>query len=417
MLLIALYQLRPCALLLAGNNLLVARALSGFERWGQAAHASYIPSYVFSIDNLNTAAVLMAISLASLVGISTVSRNAHARIGSETPGVPRWALVAIGAYLIALLGARSSILTGGYAGEADIRYNLELAGGHVLILSLLLYELIRRRLLSTISAGRAFLVMLVVGLTQYSKGVVGITTGYLIVSAIILVPHTNSPKRFGNMARICVLILAVVSLSSLVRGTRAALHEGGADAVKTFFEGALGTKDAFQDENSGNVETSTNAGQSATHMLMCIALYDSGVSREWRSIYDVVEYTFLPSVVAEHFGWQRSINAPWELADHFIHGGGINILGELYWNGGYLCAVLMILAITFFCFQVDTRYRAGPFWLMMMSQFAPTFLMGYGYGFAQISRGAINALVVVVAYTILKGFMVQVPKISQEARC
>ena len=414
-LVVALYQLRPCALLLAGNNMLVAHALSGFERWGRPSSAWFIPSYVFSEENLGTAAALMAISLASLVGSSFLSRKNQARIGPETPAVTRWVLAGIGLYLIALLGARSSILTGGYAGGAVVRYNLEIAGGHVLILSLLVYELARRRLLGNISALRAFLVMLAVALTQYSKGVVGITTGYLIVSAIVMMPHTGSAKRITSMARICVLILAVVSLSSVVRGTRAALHEGGTETVKAFVQGALETEDTPEEERSGGAMASTNASQSAKHMLMCITLYDGGISRAWRSIYDVVEYTFMPSFLADYFGWQRSINAPWELADYFIHGGGINILGELYWNGGFLCAFIMILVITFFCFKVDTRYRSSPFWLMMMSQFAPTFLMGYGYGFAQISRGAINALVVMGAYVIFKGAMGGVPKFWPQA--
>ncbi|MGO9662535.1 MAG: hypothetical protein ACLP66_04405 [Polyangia bacterium] len=127
-------------------------------------------------------------------------------------------------------------------------------------------------------------------------------------------------------------------------------------------------------------------------------MYDGGFSREWRSIYNVVEYTFKPSFLLSTFGWERSIEAAWELADHFIHGGGIYVLGEFYWNGGFLCVVIMATALSFFCFIVDKNYRASPFWLMMLSQFAPSLFMGYGYGFAQVSRGAINGLLVAVAY-------------------
>lgn len=74
------------------------------------------------------------------------------------------------------------------------------------------------------------------------------------------------------------------------------------------------------------------------------------------------------------------------------------MLGEFYWNGGFLCVVIMATALSFFCYVADRKYRASPFWLMMVSQFAPSFLMGYGYGFAQVARGAINGLLVAAAY-------------------
>jgi hypothetical protein len=58
----------------------------------------------------------------------------------------------------------------------------------------------------------------------------------------------------------------------------------------------------------------------------------------------------------------------------------------------------MATALSFFCFVIDEKYRESPFWLMMLAQFAPSFFMGYGYGFAQVSRGAINGLLVAVVY-------------------
>ena len=88
-------------------------------------------------------------------------------------------------------------------------------------------------------------------------------------------------------------------------------------------------------------------------MLLCTTLYDSGSSRNWRSIYNVLEYTLMPSFLVRWLGWNRSIEPAWELASHFVHGGGINVLGELYWNGGLLCVAVVATAIAFFWSKVS----------------------------------------------------------------
>ena len=128
---------------------------------------------------------------------------------------------------------------------------------------------------------------------------------------------------------------------------------------------------------------------SADHILECVTLYDGGVSREWRSIYNVIEYTFKPSFLQDTSGGSVPKKPRGTLADHFVHGGGLNILGEFYWNGGFLCVFIMATALSFFCFILDKNWRSSPFCLLMLTQFGPPFLMGYGYGFAQASRGAI----------------------------
>lgn len=396
----ALYQLRPATLLFAGNNMLVARALAGFERYGAPRSMRFLPIYVFSQENLDKAAVIMGISLAFLAAVTLIPRRGGVRIPPDTPAVPKAVLVLVGIYLLAFMVSRATIFSGGYAGGATVRFKLELAGEHVLMLSLLMYELARRRLLGLITARKAMLIMGVVGLIQYSQGVTGITTGYMFVSAVLLLPRTGGATRIKNMARVAAVMLAVLALAFVVRGTRTMLHREGAGAVEAFVQGALESEQS-REESSEGAESTANAGQSATHMLMCTTLYETGLSREWRSIIDVVEYTLKPSIFERLFDWRRSENATVELYRHFIHGGGINVLGELYWNGGYLCVLIMTAVITLFCFVVDTRYRASPFWLMIMSQFAPSFLMGYGYGFAQIARGASNGLLVVVTYKIV----------------
>ena len=396
---VALYQLRVCTLILAGNNMLVTVALGTMTRYGQPASQGFVPGYVFSDENLSTAFVIMAISLASLVGFTIVSARRRVRIGPEAPAVPRAVLIAIAAYLVAVMASSSTLFTGAYMVGQTQLYDMPLGGGHtVLICSLLVYELARRRLLFLITARKAFLLVFVIFVaTGFLKGGTGLPAGYLVTSAFLLLPRTGAARRLRNMVRITVALMAVVALSLTVRGVRASFHEEGMDAVRAFVESASGAEDAQEARGEG-LEATANASQYAAHMLECITLYDAGFSREWRSIYNVVEYTFKPSFLLKTFGWKRSIEAAWELADHFIQGGGIDVLGEFYWNGGFLCVVIMATALSFFCFVIDEKYRESPFWLMMLAQFAPSFFMGYGYGFAQVSRGAINGLLVAVVY-------------------
>jgi hypothetical protein len=239
------------------------------------------------------------------------------------------------------------------------------------------------------------------GLVHYLRGATGITTGYLITAAVLLLPRTGAAKRIGNVVRITAVLLGILACSSIVRGVRTTIQSQGSEAVSAFIDGALAIEQS-RDERAEGLESIANASQSATLMLVCITLYETGVSREWRSIYNVVEYTFVPSFFMSWFGWTRSIDAPWEIREYgFEHGGGMNVLGEFYWNGGWPCVLVMATALSLFAFIVDKKYRESPFWLMMAVQFAPSFLMGYGYGLAQVSRGAINGLLVTGVYKLV----------------
>jgi hypothetical protein len=397
---IAVYQLRVCTLTLAGNCLLLSRALSSIESGGPPASQRIVPIYVFSAENLDTAATILIISLASLVLFTVISRRQRLRIGPDAPEVPLPVLIAIGLYLAAYAGSTTTIFTGGYASESTSRYRLDLAGAHALICSLVVYELARRRLLALITARRAFLTIFTIFfVTHYAKGSTGITTGYLFLSAILFLPRTGAAKKITNVFRIGGVLLVVLALSLVIRGVRGNLHLEGGNAISNFINNTVEMEENREDQAEG-AESIANASQTATHMLMCISLYDSGISREWRSIYDVATYTLMPSFFVNWFGWVRPVEAPWELRYYYQHGGGINVLGEFYWNGGWWCVGIMTTLLSFFCFIVDKYYRASPFWLMMVAQFTPSFLMGFGYGFAQVARGAINSLLVALAYKI-----------------
>jgi hypothetical protein len=391
---VALYQLRICTLTLVGNNMLVARALGSIERYGPPVSQKVIPASIFSSDNLSTAAGMLTVSLVTVVVFTIVSPRQRVRIGADAPAVPKWILGVIMLLFAAYMGGSATILSTGYADESRTRYDFELAGGTTFLCGLLLYEVARRRLLALVTARKAFFfVFTFLFLVFYLKGSTGITTGYLVTSVMVFLPRTGAARRISNLLRIGGALVLILVLSFVVRSVREGLSEGGWTSVRTAIDNAV-TQESTREDSSEGLESTANATQSATHMLLCATLYDSGISREWRSIYDVFQYTFIPSFSERWFGWQRSIDSRWELAQYYAHGGGINLLGEFYWNGGWLCVVIMTTLVSFFVSIIDKYYRARPFWLMMMFQFAPSFLMGYGYGFAQTSRGAINGLIV-----------------------
>jgi hypothetical protein len=396
---VALYQLRPCTFIFAGNNLLVARALSAIEHGGAPPTQRFLPLSVFSADNLQTAAWIVTISLGTLLLFLAAVRRQPAQDMTQAPAVPRWLLRVMVFYFIAYAAAGATIFSQGYASSAP-RYDFELAGGHTFICAIVIYELARRRRVGQLTARKAFaLVFVLFAAIGYARGTTGLTTGFLITSAILLLPRGGSSRRLKDLARIVAVVAVVVAMSFVVRGARAALAAEGADAVSALFDSLL-RMEQERDETGEGAEAVANASQSAAHMLETITLYDAGISRDWRSIYNVVEYTLMPSFLVRWLGWRRSIEPAWELRDHFIHGGGINVLGELYWNGGWLCVVIISMALSLFCAVVDTRYRQSAFWLMMVAQFGPSLLMGYGYGFPQVSRGAINGLVIAGFYRI-----------------
>jgi len=143
-------------------------------------------------------------------------RRDRVRIGPDAPAVPKPVLVAIVLYLIAYAGSTQSIFSGAYVTGQEVRYSMELAGGHVLICSLLLYELVRRRLLGLITARRAFLIMFATfGIAHYAKGGTGLTTGYLTASAVLLLPRTGAARRLSNVMRIGCVMAVVLAISFL----------------------------------------------------------------------------------------------------------------------------------------------------------------------------------------------------------
>jgi hypothetical protein len=396
---VALRRVRPATFIFAGNQIVTMHALSDCRVNGRPQPQWFLPSFLFDSDRLDIAATLFMIStliLAVFVALPDPRRTAGAR--APLPALPKWLQVTLAIYFVLYFFSTSTVLTAAYV-DPDSYFNFwfPFAGLHALLTSLVLYEGYRRVLVGEIKPVTAFCLALVFFiLVDYLKGHTGHATGYILCFAILLF---GSASRVAGPVRWIALgaaIAGVVLLAVVTRAVRQNLHEEGSAAVTSYVTGAVSAEQTPHSANA--LEYQGGGTQYAAHMVECIALYDSGRSREWRSVYDPILYTFEPSFLLEPLGIARPKEAAWELADYYIHGGGIYVLGELYWNGGYLCVILIVTLLLLATYLCDTRYSTSFVWLTLLWQYAPPSLEGVGYGLAHLSRGFINGLIVVGIY-------------------
>jgi hypothetical protein len=393
---IALARLRPCAFIFSASQTLVLRALSNISYYGRPVSQIYVPESVFDDEHLRVAAILFAISTLMLLGTLALPGGKRPSTPPRLPALPRWTLGLIVVYLIVFFLSQKTILTTAYTAPEQTNFSFGFGGVHALILSVLLYEMYRRVAAGALSPWRAFAVVVAVLVaTSYLKGSTGLATG-MVVTAVVMILGSERRRSSRWLAIGGALVTAFLT-AALVRAVRGSYSSSGTQALTDFQNTVLQTESETAQTGEG-LENQGGADQNASHVLECISIYDRGVSRDWRSIYDPLIYTFEPSFLLNTLGIERPKEAAWEMAYYFISGGGIYYLGEFYWNGGYLCAVLVTLGLLVFMYFCDTRYRRGFAWAMIACQFAPSFLEGLGYGFAQISRGFFNALWVFSAY-------------------
>lgn len=399
--LVALWRLRPATLIVAGNQLAVVRALSLATEIGQPRSQAFLPASVYSTDSLEIAALLCALQ-AVLLGVFVFWPEPAQARPQPLPEVPRWLRWALGFYFVAVIFSSRTILTHGYVDPDRAIFGLNLSGFHALLASVVLYEVVRRVKLglATPLAGFAFMLGLFL-LTDYSKGSTGIATGYVVTAAVLLFREERRPLH--RWVLLGASLAAGVLLAVVVRSVRTDLHDSGTEAFTSLAQ-QLGGQEKSTTRNAEGLEMVGNGTQYAAHLLECIALYESGVSREWRSVYLPLVYTFKPSFLVGPLGLDRPKEAAWELGDYYIHGGGIFVLGELYWNGGYFCVATVLAGLFWFCRRCDLSSRSSALWLLLICEVSPNLLQGIGYGFAQVSRGPLNGLVVLVAWRALQLF-------------
>lgn len=387
----ALLRARTGLFFLALNQVVVLRALDGIVRYGQPRSQAFLPIVLFSPSNIETVVGIFAITvpltvLFTLLPDAIGSRRADAVL----PPLPKWALWLLGVYFLAFIASTRTIFTVAYAAKDQVVFEAPSGGVQALATGLLIYELYRRVKFENWSPYRASGVLTaLLFLTDYSKGTTGFATSFLIVGTVLFFSIRRGIRRRVFPA-LGILALAG-ALTMFVRTARQSLHTGESQAVITAAE-TITTAEQRRSQTGEGLEDRMNGAQVAAHALECAWLYDNGRSRDWRSIYNPIIYTFQPAFLLKPLGLVRPKEAAWELGDYFIHGGGILIFGEMYWNGGYLCVFVVSLAMLALAWYVDTR-RDASLWLVLLAcNFTPMLLQGTQYGMAYSMRGLSNGL-------------------------
>lgn len=397
---LALVRFRPGTFIIAGNQATTLLALLHFQRYGQPASQSFLPGSLFEPRYLEIASNAFAIVTALLV-VSVLWRPKKRPPADprSLPAVPRPLVWAILAYFAVAFAYSPTIATSAYENAAWTIGGVNLGGLNAFLNSLLIYEAYRRTALGRwrpwVAAMGVFLLFFC---TDYLKGSTGLASGYIAVGLVLLLSLER--RRGLRLGMLLGAMAAMILVAGLVRSIRQDFHERGSAALDEAWSSWMGERQGSAQTAEG-IEYQGNGTQYACHVLECIALYEEGMSRGWRSIVNPVIYTFEPSFLLEPLGLERPLDAPWELGRHYIHGGGIYIVGDLYWNGGYLCVLLIGLLIVALAYTCDTRYLSSAGWLMVACQFSPGLLQGMGYGFAQIFRGGFNGILAMAMYWLL----------------
>jgi hypothetical protein len=403
----ALFLLRPATIIIAANQILTLAGLANIARYGQPHSQGFLPMSVFSEDNLEIARNIFTITsiilLASLL-LPGPRANADPRL---LPRVPKLLVRTMLLYFVLAIMQGGSIFTASYTELDKSFFGLSLGGAHAFVCSVFLYEIVRRTRVGELKRRTGFAILLSLFVcTDYLKGQTGLATGF-VLTAIMLV-FSGEPRPLRRVWITGALLITLASLAASVRQLRSTLHAEQGQAFTQF----ASTVQTLHESRSEGVESLGNGTQYAAHVLECVTLYESGVSRQWSSIYRPLLYTFQPSFLVGPLGIVRAKEAAWELADYFIHGGGIFTVGELYWNGGYLCVLIVFAGIALLSWRCDTAFAGGFGWMMVACQFTPNLLQGMGYGFAQVSRGAINGMLALGIYWLVRRVTAQPSPIS-----
>ncbi|MBN8610220.1 MAG: hypothetical protein J0L92_06535 [Deltaproteobacteria bacterium] len=412
----AFVRMRPAILVFSANHAAVVLGLMHIDEGGRPLRYAYNPQFLFETDTVARALEICLVPTILLACAALVPGPTNPPPRRSLPRIPTPLLVIIGGYLLLIAASSRTIFEASYT-SVDQGSSGGLTGGiYPLAWAFVLLAMRERIDAGAIRPSRAFAgVVALLVVLDFSKGSTGLAAG-VFVAALLLVyvpgmlrdaaatqPRTSAdtsaasepratPRQTARVLGIAaVIVVALVTLVVLIRGSRAEMSRVGVvDAL------AAATETLAADDDVVGIESRANGDQGAVHVLMCAALYDGGISREWRSVWGPFEYTFKPSLLMRWLNLTRSPEAAWELMDYFIHLGGINTFGEFYWNGGFLCLFVMSFLLIGALFWLDVASRWSTVALAMSCAVIPNLVQGYGYGFAQIFRGFSNGALFVL---------------------
>lgn len=406
----ALVQRRPNILIFSANHSLVLLAFRNLELRGQPPAFQYLPAMLFAPPMLRDASEVMTVPTVffTVAGVVRWSVPPRTEPLAKVPAAVLWGLAA---YFSFLLFSTRTLFQTVYASTDQTLYGASAGGGiYVLAWAVTTFELRRRVDAGQMSAGQALgLAAGMILFLDFLKGTTGIaagivtTVGFLVFIPGLLAegrasaaPQPTRRSKWRGIAAAALLMISLGGVVMFVRNSRTYIATEGIDGAAVIAFRRLTSLSSGESEEG--LEGAANGTQGAAHVLMCVALYDNHHSREWRSIWGPFEYTVKPAVLLAPLGLTRSREAAWELGDYFIHGGGINTFGEFYWNGGYLCLILMSAVTIGFLLAVDVMARRNWAWFALACCIAPGLVQGYGYGFAQVFRGVANGVIFLVPF-------------------
>jgi hypothetical protein len=413
---VAFLRMRTGVFFIAANAAIALRAFANIAQFGQPDSQSFLPRGLFSEARLESAAwifvIVVPLSLLFAILPSPPATHGRKQPAPNLPPLPRWVLILLALYFLVYIASMRTILAGAYASEGQIRFEAPAGGVQALMVGLVTYELYRRVRDAGMSPFTAFAILAgLFLLTDYSKGATGFATGFLLNGAFLFF-STRTTARRRLLPLVCI-VLTIATLALVIRAVRQRLHDDGTEVLASATSGLV-TAETDRERNAEGIEERSNGAQIAAHTLECVWLYESGHDRGWRSLYNPILYTFQPAFLLKALDMTRPREAAWELGDYFIHGGGIFVFGELYWNGGYFCVFSMTLALLLTTWYVDvSRYRSIAA-LVLACQFTPALLQGTQYGVAYGIRGLSNGLIALLILKLLNYARRRVPIATPE---
>jgi len=401
--LLALLRLRIGIFFISVHQATALRAFANIAQYGQPRSQAFLPTMIFGQEGLETSGVIFLISgmLTTLfVALPASIRHRPPHTQLTIPPVPTWGLWAIGIYLAIFTVSVKTIFTGSYATQGQILFDAPSGGVQAIVVGTIIYELYRRVQARKLTPLRAFIAFLIICfVTDYSKGSTGFATGFLMTGIFLFCStQTGIVKRWVPLIGALSLIIL---MALLIRTARHTLHQDGIDAL-TSAGSTLTSAESSRSENAEGIEERSNGSQIAAHVLECVWLYDNGYDRQWRSFYNPILYTFQPAFLMKILNIEREEEAAWELGRYFVHGGGLFIFGEMYWNGGYLCVFLMTASLLALAWFVDTRRDVSFNALLFACMFTPSLFQGTQYGVTYPARGFSNAVLAILIFRLAR---------------
>ncbi len=129
------------------------------------------------------------------------------------------------------------------------------------------------------------------------------------------------------------------------------------------------------------------------HLLHCVDLYQMNVRLNGQTFVDLLPEA-IPEDVSKFLGIARPISASWRLAAYRIHGGGMFVIAEGFWNFGFPGALFVAGVLALIAMKLEHWYREQePILSCSYFAFLGTFGFGLYYGLQGFARAFEMSLV------------------------